>query len=74
MIEAKFGSKVEPALPKYPYIAKHVSTGMVILFHSPDTGMVLCNSNTLYKFGSVSGGWNENTFEPFNEEVILKNK
>lgn len=76
MIDVKFGKRapVEDK-PKYPYFAKHNASSIIVFFHEPGKGMVIASSNpTFYAVGSVSDGWSESSFNPFDEEVILKNK
>lgn len=57
---------------KYPYIGKNEQTGLIVLFTTNNTGVVL-NKDKCWREGHFSDCWDESCFEYFKGSVILSN-
>lgn len=60
-----------------PMMRKSKATGLVVLFISSNTGVVVVKSE-VYEVGHFSGDWtrynDDSQWEDFTGEIILKNK
>lgn len=58
---------------KYPYIGKHDSIDLIVLFTSHDEGVCLHSTDEGSKVGEYSDIWDENNFNVYGKTITLSN-
>ena len=73
--EVKEREKMKTPLT-YPYLGIYTfgSVFFIVLFHKESSGMIVTtNDHNSYTIGHYNDKWNEQTFEVFEDDVILSN-
>ena len=65
--------KKNACIPEYPKLKICITTERVVLFTSPETGVLVARLNSNKDVGKLSSNWNEGEFTTFNDEVVLSN-
>ena len=57
---------------KFPKLMKSNDSSLIVLFESKNSGTVIVEGDT-WKVGESTAHWDDNGFEDFTGELILKN-
>lgn len=58
---------------KYPYIGKHNSFDLIVLFVSKEEGVCLHSADEGSKMGEFSDVWDEDSFVSYNKTIRISN-
>lgn len=59
-------------LKKYPYLGKGNNSGVIILFTSDRSGVVIANPRYPSELGKYNKDWCESNFKPVEGEVVIE--
>jgi len=78
MIEVKQKIEIPNEIKDFPKLMKGGISGCIVLFSRPYEGVLIHNGPVTLdppvSIGEYYTEWNEQTFEDYNEEIILSNK